>query len=291
MIYISNDIYLNAVYSGIVDPNYPLIGWRGTQALGDFYTDAAGDEENISALWSPDTYTFWQASILEDRRRIIMANPTLQAIDYIGVAGHNWTGYQYRIQTNTDGNPAGPWTTVVDWVQVIDGNAIMTYFNEVQTPYISIEIFWAGGPPDFIRAAHVRSGRVLRCARKMYVGVVPFTLNKRVEKIVTVSDSGKYLGGLAKSVSNRYELNQPDNKPAFVRAEVDPFLDHCELLRPDPTHRGPVGTFFAAWRPGEYPLEVLYCHPPEQINRPRNQRNNGMMEWSISGEGEAWQSV
>ena len=283
MIYISNALYLSkVVQDGIID--HPLIGWRSVIRIEDI-SSAFGDNARI--VWSPDTYTYWESDSIGssdavDGVYIEFNNTTGTPVDYAGIVGHNFYSgnLSYQWQHSFDGET---WLNLTQLRNTIDDGAVMDYFNSTLAPNLRLYITGLEGRA---RIAHIRIGRILRLERKMYVGISPFRLNKRVEKVVTVSDGGKYLGGIAKSTVNLYNINQLDNSPVFVRNEIDDFLDHCEFIGPE-WNNGPEGSFFGAWRPDEYPDEVLYCHPPEQIQRPVNQRTNGMMQWSIGGEGEA----
>jgi hypothetical protein len=290
MIYISNALYLSQVdLGGTVDK--PLIGWKSVLRLQDI-SSAYG--ENAGIMWSPDTYTYWESdavTVSEGNPEVYVdfVNPNNAPVDYAGIAGHNFfdnesgAPFSYQWQHSFDGST---WLNLTQQRNTIDNGAVMDYFTSTTAPNLRLYIAGIPGSEMVVRIAHIRIGAIVRLQRKMYVGISPFRLDKRVEKMVTVSDSGKYLGGIAKSTVNLYTINQLDNTPEFVREEIDDFLDHAEFLSPS-WNNGPDGTFFAAWRPNEYPEEVLYCHPPENIQRPVNQRNNGMMQWTISGEAEA----
>lgn len=285
MLYISNALYLAGVASNADTANRPLIGWKSVLTVNDFESE---DGEGAGVLWSPSTYTTWEsvAKTGDDIEFIVnLNNPTASPVDYVGIAGHNFHVIHvfYRIQHSFDGVT---WFNTTTLGLSSDGGAIFLHFNSVTALYFRLYITTSTDEEINVSIAHIRMGQVLMLQREMYVGISPFTLNKRVEKVVTVSDGGKYLGSVATSTVNLYSIPQLDNLPDFVREEIDDFLDHCDLIGPS-WNNGPDGTFFAAWRPGEYPDEVLYCHPPTQLQRPVNQRNNGMMQWSISGEAEA----
>ena len=239
-------------------------------------------------MWSPDTYTFWQGEPQEGatEHTIQLANPAGEVVDYLGLVGHNLdaAGVVIHLEHSFDGG--GTWEPTTPPVSPSRQAAIMIHFDPISAHNLRLRITSNGAFNYRPRIAHLRLGPVLRLQRKMYVGISPFTHNKRVDKIVTVSDNGKYLGSRARSTINLYTIRQPDNTAAFIRTHITPFLDHAELIG-QTDNAGPSGTFFAAWRPWEYPDEVLYCHPPEQIERPSNQRPNGMVQWSISGEAEA----
>lgn len=296
-VYISNALYLQTI-SQQDAYDRPILGWHSVVRPQDITVSGTGTSgaggENVAAMWSPDTYTFWRGSQFHSSNTsniyITLANPGAALVDYVGIAGHNFSDggfepFSFQMQHSFNGTS---WTNTTGLVLTSNTSAIMLHFNALHAPFHRLRIVvppLPSGQNARVQVAHIRMGRMLRLQRKIYVGVTPFTLDKRVEKIVSVSDSGKYLGTRVKSIHNLYSINQENNNPAWVRTHIVPFLDHAELIKS--SGAGPAGTFFAAWRPESYPDEVLYCHPPSNITRPNNQRPNGMMRWSISGEAEA----
>ena len=287
MLYISNALYLASVTSAATQ-NRPLIGWQSVARLSDF---SSPDGLNAGVVWSPDTYTYWRSENKSGAGELTFSlrinNPGLKTVDYIGVAGHNFyknstdLPFTFQLFYSFDGST---WLEAFTEISPANNNAIMIHFDAVTAPYFDMVITSQPATDAYVIISHIKLGEILRLYRKVYVGMSPFTLNKKVDKTVTISESGKYLGAHVKAVVNLYSLAQVDNPPDFVRAKINDFLDHVDLLTPD-FNNGPAGTFFAAWRPDEYPDEILYCHPGS-IQRPVNQRPNGVMQWQISGEAE-----
>lgn len=292
-IYISNDLYLQTLAEQSTYDR-PLIGWHSVLRPQDIGVEAPS-EGGVQAMWSPDTYTFWQTkeyySPGGSYLYVTLDNPQALPVDYVAIAGHNFVDagagpVPFQMQHSFDGTL---WNDSSELVITSNTSAIIIHFDQLYAPFHRLRIKnepMTSTERARLKIAHIRMGRMLRLQRKIYVGVTPFTLDKRVEKIVSVSDSGKYLGTRVKSIHNLYTINQENNDPAWVRTNIVPFLDHAELIGSNSSY-GPAGTFFAAWRPESYPNEVLYCHPPSSITRPNNQRPNGMMRWSIGGEAEA----
>jgi hypothetical protein len=311
------------VYKDVLD-NYPLVFWKSVLDMTDFSTDAGGTP---GAAWSPDTYTYWQSDAtgggflfapdglavdLEFGEaeapltaltvdldfaegafegiifNLDLHNSTGADVNYIALQGHNFfingsgAPYTFQLFYSADGVTFSP---CFDAIEAENSGAIAVCFDTQSAEYFRLVVTSEPCSETFVSVAHLRMGEFLTLQRKVYVGISPFTLNKRVDKTITVSENGKYLGAHVKSTVNLYALPQLDNTPAFIRSDINDFLDHVDLLTPD-YNLGPAGTFFCAWRPSEYPDEILYCHPGT-IERPTNQRSNGMMQWKISGEAEA----
>lgn len=294
-VYISSELYLSTL-SQRVSRNRGIIGWHSVLRPQDITANVDGVADlTTTALWSPDTYTFWTSRAVNKSAPfytyINLQNPAGEAVDYLGIAGHNFavneTGarYAFRLEYSTNGTT---WTQATPDYTAKNNGVVMLHFERTYAQNFRLRIrsdAWTGSPGATFSLAHIRLGQLLRLQFPVYVGQIPYGINRQVDKIVDTSDSGKYLGTKVTSVRYLYELAQENNDPAFVRENILPFLDHAETI--GGFGNGPKGTFFSAWRPDDYPDEVLYCHPPSRINRPTNQRSNGMMQWSISGEGEA----
>lgn len=294
-VYISSELYLSTLAQR-ASRNRPIIGWHSVLRPQDITAVVDGVSDlTTAALWSPDTYSFWQSRAVTKASPFFayvnLQNPSGEAVDYLGIAGHNFaeneTGnrYSFRLEYSTNGST---WLQATpDYIATTNGVAVL-HFERTYAQNFRLRIrsdAFTGSPGATFSMAHLRMGRMLRLPLPVYVGQVPFRINRQVDKIVDTSDSGKYLGTKVTAIRYLYELTQENNDPAFVRENILPFLDHTETI--GGYGNGPKGTYFSAWRPDDYPDEVLYCHPPSRINRPTNQRPNGMMQWSISGEGEA----
>lgn len=297
-IYLSNALYVSYGQQP-ASRNRPTIGWKSVLRPSDITVDYAhAGDANQRVMWSPDTYSYWQSAAVFSATPLTcyinLSNPGGAPVDYVGIAGHNFgsnstgTGYVLNCQHSFDG------TTWVDTTPAIipaDNRAIMLQFEPLLAQYFRLKVVssaWESQPGRtgvVFSIAHLRMGESLRLQMPIYVGASPFLLDKKVEKITSVSDNGKYLGTMLKSVVHKYAFTQKNNSPDFIRQSIAPFLDHCDLIGGG--GNGPKGSFFAAWRPYDYPDEVLYCHPPSSIDRPENQRSNGMMGFSLSGEAEA----
>ncbi len=293
-IYISNALYLAASYDA--PRSAPMIGWHSAIPYGEIAAGFDGDEpENAPALWGPDTYSYVESGAIDSPSPttyyIYMANPNLISINYVGVAGHNFGDnagnvlMQYKTQYSMDNST---WTDAISLHQQLDNRAIIMAFTPVIAPFWRIVVVVEAYEEETelkIKVAHVRAGTLLRLQRSMYVGVTPFTIDREVDLVDRDGDTGLYLGDIVKREFQNYTINQNHNDPGFVRTYILPFLDHCGLV--GKISYGPQGSFFAGWRPDLYPNEVIYCHPPRQIQRPKNQLVNGMMQWSISGKAQA----
>lgn len=282
----------NAGYFAQDMPNRPFVGWHSVIGPNGF----SGAGTGSSNLWSPDTYTFWESFTFGIGGDTAYINLTAQgdgSVNYFAIAGHNLSDFsgsslgdrtRVVLETSDDGStwsiPSGAGINL----EAGDDSPVIAFFDSVTGPFyrLRIEVGTEYSSGDSFRIAHIRMGTAFIPEMPYFVGNRPN--DREVQKVVNQSDNGRYLGSTLVSVTRPYSLPQEDNHGDFVRDYVDPFLDHCQLL--DTDSAGPKGTFFLAARPVEFRKETLYCHTPDNVNRPENQRPNGMMKWSISGVAE-----
>lgn len=280
-IYITNALYLSAIAMG-GDPNLPLIGWQSIASQANIAAGGSDAGYPISNVWSGDTYTRWRHTNSGGSPAgvaIIFYNPELLAVDYIGMARHNLgsAGISFNCRYFD-----GTWHDCGAGPRIPgDDTPIMDHFDGRTAIYFSIEFMIPAGA--FVEVAHAKVGKVLKLSRPRYVGEIPGGMGKTVEKIGSKSYAGQHLGSVLISQGDKFNITQENVKPEFIRSQsMQDFFAHSYLLQKKSA--GPVETFFFAWRPGEYPLEVQYCGEITKFDQPSNQRSNGMMQWSMSGD-------
>lgn len=279
MIYISNAIYLaNLSEYG----TRPVIGWHSIITLANLsqpLTSSSNPDRPLENLWTPDTSQVWEA-YGNGSTVIDIANTTGAAVDYLGIAKHNFgsQNVEYTLQSSLD---KSTWTDVVSAKVVTNDNAILHYFDSVDDPYFRLKLV---GTVDYDAPmiAHMKLGRLLILERSMYVGHSPATLSPKSKKITNGSESGQYLGQVVTRRWYQSSCKQENCSPSWVRSNLPEFIKHVQVGREDDGTA--QGTFFFAWRPSDYPGEVIYAWTDDDIE-PSNQRPNGMMEYSFNMQG------
>jgi hypothetical protein len=292
MIYISQDLYLSApITADLV--NRPLVGYKSVLRPLDFSVQFDGPVvgPDPSIMWSPDTYSFFARSFSDTAPGgastfIDMANPGSEPVDYIGIARHNFgtRGYAVSVEHSFDGSE---WVASTNPAIPPNNKSIFIVFVEQTAPFWRLRIsYTTGGSAQIIQyqIAHIKLGKAIRFARPRYVGEIPSGMDYQVEMIRSKSDSGQIVSSVLTSSHLPYNITQNHTDPQFVRQTINPFLRHCQLLEPT-AGNGPRGTFFYAWRPEDYPNELMYCDTPTSVSNPSNQLSNGLMEFSLSGTG------
>lgn len=293
-IYISNSIYLAGTPSnGDINENNPILGYHSILTPDDFSSSyAAQGGENIN-MWSPDTASMWIGENYGNdepetlTQFVYLKNPNNETVNYIGIARHNFgsQGLSYKIQYTNDGRVT--WNDITDFRLPSSDDSILIYFDDNSAGEFRIFISFYGLSMPAPRIAHVKLGIALVLQRRIYVGHMPATLAKNVKKTTHGSESGQYLGQVVHRSYYQTSLSQENNSPAFVRENIVPFINHVNGHTV--TENTAPATFFFAWRPSDYPDEVIYGWTGDNI-QPENQGGDtlgGRMSWSCNIEAVA----
>lgn len=281
-IYISNNLYITPADS---ITNRPLIGWHSV-FLPNAVTASSGI--NAAAVWSPDTYTYWESDIFDPTS--VTHSLTIStggvSINYIGVAGHNigTLGATYSIDGSSDGTT---WTNFVSPRIMATNDPFLDYVDTKTYAFYKLKIAVPGGAPLIpVIIAHVKIGQILMLERPVWQGETPGGMDVRVDKIGSKSYSGKYLGSSVVSQGEGFSISQKNNTVSFVRsAPLQNFFKHSYRL--EKLANGPAESFFYAWRPTTHPTEIQYCGTVIDFSAPSNQQGTsegGLMQWSMSGD-------
>jgi len=279
-VFISNNLYLAGDGSAV--RNRPIILWESLLYPAGYVVSTFEAGYPGAALWSGDTYTRWKSepAVGAETETLRLVKSGSNPVDCIGISGHNLfkAGINYRIFTSADNVTFTPLTPVR---VPVNNRAILEYFDATTNFIFKIEFY----VPTLMQVsiAHVKLGEALVLQRPRYVGETPSIIQKTVEKISSKSFSGQHLGSILISQGDKFSISQDNNTALFVRSQkVQDFFAHAHLLQKKSI--GCVETFFYAWRPADYPLEVQYCGETKEFTAPSNTRNNGMVQWSMSGD-------
>lgn len=282
-IYISNNLYLADVDAGIA--NRPLIGWHSV-FLPASVTASSGI--NQSAIWSPDTYSYWESDVFDPTSVTHTLTITASGVDvdYIGVVGHNigTLGATYSVDGSNDGSS---WTNIVPDRIMATNDPFLDFFDTKTYTFYRLSIDVPGGAlVTPVIVAHVKVGQMLKLERPVWQGEIPGGMDVKIDKIASKSHSGKHLGSVVVSRGESYSISQKNNSVSFVRSTAfQNFIKHAHRL--EKIANGPVESFFYAWRPTTHPTEIQYCGAITDFSPPSNQQgtsDNGIMQWSMSGD-------
>lgn len=294
MIIIGNSLSINS-FIGKTTKNKPLIGWHSIIAPDSpQLSGGITSERSPTAIWTPSTVSLWVSDPITSATPIIgyiqLSNElTTSPVNYFGMIGDNFAniGASYTLEYYSEED----WHELdaVKDISPARNKLRFHYFDTVAAEKWRLKIMHPGGEDIVFKIGHIKLGVALVLQRAMYVGLRPTTLDKTVRKLTQKGSTGKYLDNVVRSYNFNYEIKQPNNDPTFVRTFVEPFLNHMEGILENGNSLygyGPLGTCFYAWRWDEYPDEVVYCHSPDSVEWPKNQRPNKMMEWGLRGTAE-----
>lgn len=289
-IYISNSLYLGSGLGADFNENNPIIGYHSVLLPSDFTASSPVTGRPAANMWTPDTASVWQGNaysgaVADYEETIEISNSNNTVVNYLGIAKHNFGtgGYTYVFQYSEDSGVS--WDDLTTPRIVANNNAILEYFDDVTYGLFRIKLtkedVTSVAAPII---AHIKLGAALILQRRIYVGHKPATIAKKVKKITNGSENGQYLGQEVIRSYYTTECSQDNNTPAFVREKVAPFISH---INGDVVVQGSApASFFFAWRPTDYPEEVVYGWTSDNIE-PENEKSNGMMKWSFGMEAVA----
>ena len=285
-IYISNNLYLTG--GNGYNSNNPIIHYH-SMLLPEYITATESSVRPAINAWTPDTALVWEGEAYSGVSATLiqyleLSNPNNEQIDCISFGRHNFYtgGYIWTIQSSIDDGDT--WDNVTAPTTSNSNDAIISYFNSRSHGLFRIKIEKTGTSISAPIIGHVKMGRALILQRRIYVGHQPATLARNVKKTSLGSENGQYLGQVVHRSYYTTSINQENNSPAFVRANIVPFINHVNG-HVEVNDTAPA-TFFFAWRPGDYPDEVVYGWTSDNI-QPENQGSDSMggrMSWSCSVE-------
>lgn len=276
MLYISSEVVLSDT-SGDLRPDGPLVGYRQLLTV----TNVSADEEAAgfpaSNLANPSTAEKWKG-LTDDPQTVTVNLGSPQTCDYVGIARHNLgtIGCTIQVQSSVDGDV---WDDLGDDFIPGDDSPIMVRFDDSNGPYFRLELTPGSGVPEI---AVLYLGRLLVLQRNIYVGHTPITYSYANTVSVGMSESGEFLGAVARRANPSTDVKQANLTASWFRANMAPFFKQCVGNATD-RHRTP---FFFAWRPTSFPDEVAFGWFPEgSPPTASNARPNGMMDANFSIQG------
>jgi hypothetical protein len=265
-------VFIQAGYSPDPPLTHARIGWRNIVRRGNISGTAGLTGFPLTALGNSLTYERYRPSTS------VLATITVDAgspveVDYVGIAAHTLQGKSFLLRSSND-NVSFTGQILVQ-VDSDDSSDIMALIEPVTARYWQIQFLYSISP--FIGALFV--GKSLGMQRQIYGGHTPITLSRSTTILPNVSDTGQWVGRsiIRSGYSSRYEWRHL--KPDWYRANFDPFVEHAR--------RNP---FFIAWRPQEYPAEVVYGWTPGDIV-PVNMVQRDFMSVGLDVEGYDGRSI
>lgn len=263
-----------------IDADNPRIGYQShlrdlaltASSIAVSSEDAEGPRdaplrESTDEFWEPTALpATWEATF-----------PSGVDVNYVGILGFNLDGIAVLVETS-DGSPTGSPATLMyeefasDLIPENDA-PIMLLDALRSITRLRITLSAASTPDEMPKLVSIYAGEVLEVQRPVYGGLSPLSLSRDTTLYAALSQGGQLLRQAFKSHGQVGSLPLKNLTAAWVRAELDPFIQHARS-RP----------YFMAWRPETYPLETAYVWTTTDI-RPANTGPRDFMSVTIPMRG------
>jgi len=215
----------------VEDPSYPTINMANPSTGGLNYFKQLSAGQSIFFEWM---------DVNND-----------EDIDCLAVAGHNFGDglrvLQVYAATTVDGSGDPVYATVTQDVVVANNWPLM--FRFTADVYIAVKlVMTASGTSDKVRAAVLSVGKLLICERKVQATFTPLPYGRKRQVTSGMSESGQFLGRNVVGQKVETSCTLAFMSPDWYRDNFEPFADASG-----------TATFFFAWAPVSYPLEVGYA--------------------------------
>lgn len=273
---ISNSYVITATASGggTIDGDNPIIGWRNLVTTGNISTTTAEAANPATNMANPSTNLRWvgELSSPEADEYITLNLNSVDPVDYIAVAKHNWGSAQIAVSIELLDEDASPdaWEELIASVLLPNDGPAIFRFPPQAVGHIRIRLQPGSEAPS---AAVVYAGKLLVLQRKIYVGHTPMPYGRNTKVTNARSESGNFLGRIVLGRSTATAVEMKNLTPDWYRANVEPWLVNAQEL-----------PFFFAWKPETYPREVGFGWLTGDP-KPVNQLANGMMSFSFNMGG------
>lgn len=276
MIFVSSDVVL-AGDAGDLRLNAPLIGYRQLLEFENVTADEEADGFPVTNVANVSTAELWKGTTTAVQH-VTAFLAAVEDADYIGIARHNLgtAGITIQVQVSADGDT---WEDVGDDFLPGDDSPIMLRFPVTPSQWWRLRMSSGTAAPQI---AVLYLGKLLVLQRNIYVGHTPMTYSYANVTSTGVSESGQFLGAVARRANPATDVQQKNLTPSWARANLAPFFKQCTGNGTD-RHRRP---FFFAWRPTSYPTEVAFgWFPDGGAPTLSNARPNGMMDAAFQVQG------
>lgn len=266
-------IFSDALVASVSDPqvdlNAPIFGYESFVTAAGLTSGNAATGYPVTNIANVSTASFWRASNTTQQYVTAIINPA-KTVDYVGVARHNFSTAGVAVSVETQEGVGDPWVEVIPASIPANNNALIFQF-ESQTAYgVRLKLAAGTSAPEI---AVMFVGKILTSTQRIYVGHSPMTLNRRVEVVSGMSESGNYLGRIVTGSNLTTSVSLTHLDPDWYRDNFDPFVVAAQET-----------PFFFGWRPYSYPDEVGFAWLTNDP-QPSNMLPNGMMQVNLEMSG------
>lgn len=269
----------------LLDYDNPLIGWHNTVNVGNVFAGKVSDNSEAedpdyptSNLANPNTYQRFQQSTSGESFWLQCEPQTLQDIDYVAIAGHNWGTLARQIAVfgalERDNADEPVFYPLISPITPTDDTPLIIRFTPA--PYLAIRIVvesTLGGDDDIARATIMYVGKLLIMERKIQVSFTPLVYGRRSNVVSHRSVTGHFLGRTMLGSWTESQATFMWMSPNWYRQFMDPFLKQAQ-----------TNPFFFAWAPISYPSETGFAWLTD-IAEPQIHSPTGHIQVSLMMQG------
>ena len=223
-------------------PWSPMIGWENVVTPTTITATSDDPAYPVTNLATPSTVEVWRAGS-GATQYLTVTPPGLQAIDYIGVARHNFGSA--RIPVSVERFDGESWVEIVSPLLAGNDEPLIIRFEPGEGMPTRLRLDEGDAPAT---AAVVHAGPSLILPPHIQVGYTPINYGRRVDSEEDVSESGNFLG---RPVFNE----KRETTPRLSYIDGDWYRQNMDRFVAAAARR----PFFFAWDPLHYPREVGYC--------------------------------
>lgn len=254
----------SAAYSG---SNAALIGYQD-RVRGAVLT-ASSEQTNypVENLADGLTFDFWKPSAT-GAWSIAVDMGAARTFDYVALAAHNLSGESNGDVVIAHSDDDSVYTTAYTLANsaITDDSPILIHLVSRTHRYVRIS---GSAASSDLAIGVLFVGELLQMQRNIYEGNAPAGLRRVDTTIPSRSDGGAFIGRFITRSFFEASHQWQHLTPAWYRANFKPFI---AVSREWP--------FFIAWRPDDYPDEVVYAWRTSDVS-PSNDGPTGYMSVSL----------
>lgn len=266
---IFSDSLVASMSDPVIELNSPIFGYQSFVNVAGVTSGNAATGYPITNVANISTASIWKANATTQQYVTVTVSPA-QTVDYIAVARHNFSTAGVAVSVETQVGSGDPWVEVIPASIPANNNAIIFRFVPQTAFGVRLKLAASTAEPEI---AVIFVGKLLVSSQRIYVGHSPITLNRRVDVVSGMSESGNYLGRIVTGSNLATSVSLTNLKPDWYRANFDPFVLAAQTT-----------PFFFGWRPYSYPDEVGFAWLTNDPT-PSNMMSNGMMQVSLEMNG------
>lgn len=226
--------------------NEALIGYHDLVADATLSADSEQTNHPVENLADGLTFDHWKPSSTGSQNvDIDLGNA--RTVDYAAIAAHNLSSELSGdvVVAFSDNGSDYTMAFTLSQASVTDNAPILIHLAARTHRYWRVTFPAAS---TALRVGVLYLGALLQMQRRIYRGNAPPSLQRADNVVPSLSESGHFLGRLITRSFYEATLSWERLKPDWYRTNFEPFVK---------TSRGRA--FFIAWRPSDYPAEVVYA--------------------------------